>query len=112
VSCPVLLYPATTQREKVSFHQRHRQTGNRIRYKKVDADTGSEVEQDDIIKGYEPSKGHYVELEPEELEAVALESTRMIDIEQFVPKKKSTSCTWAVRTTSCQTVRSGSRRSP
>jgi DNA end-binding protein Ku len=88
VSCPILLYPATTQREKVSFHQLHKQTGNRVRYKKVDADTGREVEQDDIVKGYEVSKGQYIELEPEELEAVALESTRMIDIEQFVPKKE------------------------
>jgi DNA end-binding protein Ku len=88
VSCPILLYPATTQREKISFHQLHKQTGNRIRYKKVDADTGREVEQDDIIKGYESSKGNYIELEPEELEAVELESTRMIDIEQFVPKKE------------------------
>jgi DNA end-binding protein Ku len=88
VSCPILLYPATTQREKISFHQLHKQTGNRIRYKKVDAETGREVEQDDIVKGYEASKGHYIELEPEELDAVALESTRMIDIEQFVPKKE------------------------
>src|SRR6478672_2256352 len=88
VSCPVALYPATSEREKISFHQLHKQTGNRIRYKKVDADTGREVEQDDIVKGYEVSKGEYIELEPEELEAVALESTRMIDIEQFVPKKE------------------------
>src|SRR3954470_12955822 len=88
VSCPILLYPATSEREKIRFHQLHKQTGNRIRYKKVDADTGREVEQDDIIKGYESSKGNYIELEPEELEAVELESTRMIDIEQFVPKKE------------------------
>jgi DNA end-binding protein Ku len=82
------LYPATTEREKIRFHQINKGTGNRVRYKKVDADTGKEVEQDDIIKGYEASKGSYIELEPEELEAVALESTRMIDIEQFVPKKE------------------------
>src|SRR3954447_9643065 len=88
VSCPILLYPATSEREKVHFHQLHKQTGNRIRYKKVDADTGREVEQDDIIKGYEVSKGNYIELEPEELEAVAIESKRTIDIEQFVPKKE------------------------
>jgi DNA end-binding protein Ku len=88
VSCPILLYPASSEREKIRFHQLHKQTGNRIRYKKVDAETEREVSQDDIVKGYEVSKGHYVELEPEELEAVALESTRMIDIEQFVPKKE------------------------
>jgi Ku protein len=88
VSCPIQLFPATTEREKIRFHQINKGTGNRIRYKKVDADTGREVEQDDIVKGYESSKGHYIELEPEELEAVALESTRTIDIEQFVPRRE------------------------
>jgi len=86
VSCPIAMYPATSEREKISFHQIHKQTGNRIRYKKVDADTGREVENDDIIKGYEASKGEYVEIDPEELEAVEIESKRVIDIDQFVPK--------------------------
>jgi DNA end-binding protein Ku len=86
VSCPVAMYPATSDREKISFHQIHKQTGHRIRYKKVDADTGREVENDDIIKGYEVSKGEYVEVEPKELEAVEIESKRVIEIEQFVPK--------------------------
>jgi DNA end-binding protein Ku len=88
VSCPILLYPATSEREKVRFHQIHKETGNRVRYKKIDEETGDEVEQGDIIKGYEASKGSYIELTPEELEAVAVESTRVIDIEQFVPKKE------------------------
>src|SRR3954467_15850605 len=70
VSCPILLYPATSEREKIRFHQLHKQTGNGHRSKKVDAETGREVEQDDIIKGYEQSKGSETELEPEELEAV------------------------------------------
>jgi DNA end-binding protein Ku len=52
----------------------------------VDAETGREVENDDIIKGYEVSKGDYIEVEPEELEAVEIESKRIIDIEGFVPK--------------------------
>jgi len=86
VSCPIAMYPATSEREKISFHQLHKQTGNRIRYKKVDADTGREVENADIIKGYEVSKGEYIEIEPEELEAVEIESKRVIDIDQFVPK--------------------------
>ena len=86
VSCPISLFPATSEREKISFHQLHKQTGNRIKYKKVDAETGREVEADDIIKGYEVSKGEYIELEPEELEAVALESKRVIEIDEFVPK--------------------------
>jgi DNA end-binding protein Ku len=88
VSCPISLFPASSEREKISFHQLHKQTGNRIRYKKVDAETGREVEADDIIKGYEVSKGEYIELEPEELDAMALESKRLIDIDQFVPKSE------------------------
>jgi DNA end-binding protein Ku len=55
VSCPISLFPATPEREKISFHQLHKQTGNRIKYKKVDAETGREVEADDIIKGYRRS---------------------------------------------------------
>lgn len=86
VSCPVALYPATSDREKISFHQLHKQTGNRIRYKKVDAESGREVDNEHIIKGYEVSKGEYIEVEPEELEAVEIESKRVIDIEKFVPK--------------------------
>jgi len=86
VSCPIALFPATSEREKISFHQLHKQTGNRIKYKKVDAETGREVEADDIVKGYEVSKGEYIELEPEELESVAIESKRIIDIDEFVPK--------------------------
>src|SRR4051812_41013669 len=88
VSCPIQLYPATTEREKIRFHQLHNQTGNRIRYKKVDADTGREVEPSDIVKGYEISKGSYIELEPEELEAVELESTRDLDAEHVDPKEE------------------------
>jgi Ku protein len=78
----------TSEREKIRFHQINKETGNRIRYQKVDAESGDEVDQDDIIKGYEAGKGSYIELEPEELEAAAINSTRMIDIESFVPKKE------------------------
>jgi DNA end-binding protein Ku len=88
VSCPISLFPATSEREKISFHQLNKKTGNRIKYKKVDAQTGHEVESDQIVKGYEVSKGEYIELEPEELEAVALESKRVIEIDQFVPKEE------------------------
>jgi DNA end-binding protein Ku len=86
VSCPIALFPATSEREKVSFHQLNKNTGHRIKYRKVDADSGDEVESSDIIKGYEVSKGEYIELEPDELEAVAIESKRIIDIDEFVPK--------------------------
>jgi DNA end-binding protein Ku len=87
VSCPVALFPATTSREKISFHQINKSTGNRVRYRKVDAETGDEVEAADIIKGYEVGKGEYIQVEPEELEAVALKSKHTIEIEEFVPKQ-------------------------
>ncbi len=86
VSCPIALYPATSEREKVSFNQINSETGNRIRYRKVDAETGEEVPSDHIIKGYEVAKGEYVEVTDEELESVALESTKTIDIDEFVPR--------------------------
>src|SRR6202035_5181619 len=86
VSCPISLFPATSEREKISFHQLNKETGNRIRYRKVDADSGDEVEQANIIKGFEVNKGEYIELDPDELEAVAIESKRTIEIEEFVPK--------------------------
>jgi DNA end-binding protein Ku len=88
VSCPIVLFPATSDREKVSFHQVNKKTGHRIKYKKVDAETGDEVESADIIKGYEVGKGQYIEIEPEELEAVAIESKRTIEIDEFVPKQQ------------------------
>src|SRR5215470_5725593 len=88
VSCPIALFPATSEREKISFHQVNKETGNRIRYKKVDADTGDEVDNADIVKGYEIAKGEYIEVEPDELEAVAIESKHVIDIDEFVPAKE------------------------
>ena len=88
VSCPIALYPASSEREKISFHQINEKTGNRIKYRKVDAGTGDEVETSDIIKGYEIGKGQYLELKPEELEAISIESTRTIEIDSFVPKSE------------------------
>jgi len=88
VTCPIALYPATSEREKIHFHQINRKTGNRIQYRKVDSDTGREVDRNDIIKAYEKSKGVYIPVEPEELEAVAIESKRTIEIDQFVPRKE------------------------
>jgi len=69
VSCPVALFPASSEREKISFNQINKKTGNRIRYRKVDAETGNEVDSSEIIKGYEIGKHQYIEIEPEELEA-------------------------------------------
>jgi DNA end-binding protein Ku len=88
VSCPVAMFPASSEREKIRFHQLNRETGNRVRYRKVDDETGEEVPQDEIIKGYEVSKGEYIQLTPEELDAAEVDSTRMVDIFEFVPEKE------------------------
>jgi DNA end-binding protein Ku len=86
VTCPVALYPATSDTEKVSFNQINRKTGHRIKYAKVDADTGEEVPSEDIIKGYKVDTDTYIEVSKEELEDIALESTHTIEIDEFVPK--------------------------
>jgi DNA end-binding protein Ku len=86
VTCPVALYPATSDTEKVSFNQINRKTGHRIKYMKVDADTGEEVTNEDIVKGYKVDTDTYVEVSKEELDEVALESTHTIEIDEFVPK--------------------------
>lgn len=88
VSCPIQLFPATTEREKISFNQINKETGNRIRYRKVDEDTGEEVESANIIKGYQIDKGQYVEITDVELESIALESKKTIEIDEFVPKSE------------------------
>lgn len=88
VTCPVALYPASSQSEKTHFHQINRKTGNRLRQQMVDEKTGRVVEGDDKARGYELKRGSYVEIEPEELEAVEVESTRAIDIDKFVPEEE------------------------
>jgi len=86
VTCPVALYPATSESEKISFNQLNRVTGHRIKYLKVDADTGDEVPNEDIVKGYQLEKDQFIEVTKEELEEIALESTRTIEIDEFVDK--------------------------
>jgi DNA end-binding protein Ku len=85
VSCPVLLYPASTSVEKTRFHMINKETGNRLKQQMVDAETGDVVESDQKGRGYELKKGEYVEIEKEELEAVQIESNHTIDIDSFVP---------------------------
>ncbi|MFL6818049.1 MAG: Ku protein [Bradyrhizobium sp.] len=86
VTCPVALYPATSDTEKVSFNQINKKTGHRIKYAKVDADTGEEVASEDIVKGYKVDTDTYIEVSKDELEDIALESTHTIEIDEFVPK--------------------------
>jgi DNA end-binding protein Ku len=88
VSCPIQLFPATSEREKVSFNQINKETGNRIRYRKIDEDTGEEVDSENIVKGYQIAKGQYIVIDDDELESIALESTKTIEIDKFVPKSE------------------------
>jgi DNA end-binding protein Ku len=85
VTCPVQLVPATTAQDRVSFRTLNAKTGNPVVSRYVDAQTGRPVEDDDQVKGYPRGEDEYVLLEDEEIEEVALESARTIDIETFVP---------------------------
>ena len=86
VSCPIALYPASSLSEKVSFNRLNRKTGNRLKQQNVDSETGEVVPREDTARGYEVAKGQYLIVEDEELDAVQIESTRTIDIDQFVPR--------------------------
>ena len=85
VSCPVLLYPASTSADKTRFHMINKETGNRLKQQMVDAETGDIVEGDQKGRGYELKKGEYIEVEKDELDAVQIESNHTIDIDSFVP---------------------------
>jgi DNA end-binding protein Ku len=83
VTVPVELYPAVAD-HTVHFRQFERGTSDRIRNRRVNERTGDEVGQDEIVKGYDLGGGDYVLVEPEELDEVAPERSRRVDIEQFV----------------------------
>ena len=83
VNVPVKLFSAVSTQD-VHFHQIEEGTGARVRYKRVSEATGEEVPFKSIVKGYELDDGRTVIVTPDELDAVAPEQTRMIDIEDFV----------------------------
>ena len=70
VTCPVALYPASSKSEKTRFHQINKKTGHRLRQQMVDEETGRAVQRENKGRGYELTKGKYVEIEPEEIEAI------------------------------------------
>jgi DNA end-binding protein Ku len=88
VSCPIVLYPALTQAEKTHFHQINKRTGNRLRQQMVDEETGDVVDKEEKGRGYELSKGKYVEIDEDELAAVKVASTHTVDIDSFVPREE------------------------
>ena len=88
VSCPIALYTATSSGERVAFRQINKKTGNRLRQQLVDEGTGEPIDPDDKGRGYEVDKGVYLQVEDEELDAIAIESSHTIDIDSFVPKSE------------------------
>jgi DNA end-binding protein Ku len=88
VSCPIALYPASSLSEKVSFNRINRKTGNRLKQQNVDSETGDVVPREDAARGYEVAKGQYLIVEDQEIDAVQIESTRTIEIDQFVPRSE------------------------
>jgi DNA end-binding protein Ku len=111
VSCPIELFPASSQAEKTHFHQINKKTGNRLRQQMVDEDTGRVVESDEKGRGYELSKGRYVEIEEDELKAVEIESTHTVDSTASCRAPRSTSAIWTSPTTSRRAGRPARRRS-
>jgi DNA end-binding protein Ku len=87
VSIPVQVFSATRSAAKISFNQIHKPSGKRIRYEKVVPGIG-EVDPDDIVKGYQVSKGKYVLLIDEEIDDVKLEAKRTIDLVRFVDRNE------------------------
>jgi DNA end-binding protein Ku len=85
VTCPIELFPATTQSEKTHFHQINTQTGHRLRQQMVDETSGKVVDKAHKGRGYELAKGRYVQIDEDELAAVEIESTHTVDIDSFVP---------------------------
>jgi len=85
VTCPIELFPATSQSEKTHFHQINTATGHRLRQQMVDEETGKVVDKDAKGRGYEVSKGRHVEIDEDELQAVQIESTHTVEIDSFVP---------------------------
>ena len=88
VTCPVALYPASSKADKTRFHQINKKTGHRLRQQMVDEETGRVVDKDNKGRGYELTKGKFVEIEPEEIDAIEFENTHTIDIDKFVPEEE------------------------
>jgi DNA end-binding protein Ku len=84
VSCPVELTPATSERSRITFNQLNQRTGNRVRQKLVDEQTGEDVERADIVKGYQVEKGRYVVIDEEKLKELQIDTSKIIDLDTFV----------------------------
>src|SRR5215469_13775838 len=86
VSCPVSLVPATTEAKRIRFNQLNGKTGNRVAQQLIDSQTGEIVDRDEIVKGYEHHRGSYITVTDDELKALQIESSKIIDLERFVDR--------------------------
>lgn len=90
VSCPIYLSPATTESERVRLHQINPKTGNRISLKPVDAETSEPVERSELVRGYEFERGQYVILTKDEIEELQIDSSKTLNLTQFVDRAEIT----------------------
>lgn len=88
VSCPVALYPATSDERKISLNRINKATGNRLRQQNIDEITKEVIPLEAAGKAYQVDKEHRIPIEDEELDAIELESKRSIHVEQFVPAEQ------------------------
>jgi DNA end-binding protein Ku len=84
LNCAVALYTAASTSDRISFHLVNRKTGNRLNREFVDSETGTIVEREDQVKGYEVAEGRFVELEPEEVAAAVPEADKTLQVEEFI----------------------------
>jgi DNA end-binding protein Ku len=84
VSCPIRLYPATSRSQRISLHLLNPRTHSRIKLHPHDAESGEELERSELVRGYEFSKGRYVVLTEDELEAIDIQLSKTIDLARFV----------------------------
>ncbi len=88
VSCPVHLAPATSSRDRVSFHLLNPKTNNRIETRTVDPETEEEIPRGELVRGYEFEKGRYVIVSQDELDEIQIESSQTIDLVRFVKREE------------------------
>ena len=106
VTCPIALFPATSESEKISFNQINKKTGHRIRYLKVDAETGEEVSNEDIIKGYQVDKDNTSRSPRTSSRTLRWNPPAPLKLTSSCREARSTISIWCGPTTSCQTARS------
>src|SRR3954471_10496688 len=111
LACPIQLFPATSEREKIRFHLINRKTGHRIKNCRLDAVTGKPVNDEDVVRGYEIGKGRYVEIPTRNWRPSRSEAHIRSTSTRSCRGRKSTSSIGTCPTTRPPTARSASRRS-